>query len=368
MDALIEPVTGLVEALAAAALPADPSLGSGTVGALVALRVLGGDAAAAEARTIELLETTAVGASWFAGIAGIGAAFDVLGEREWCEQLDEPLAEFLEVATPLVPRYDLGDGWLGVARYFAARPPTALARRALARTIELMQAAAAPLGDGLAWREPDGRFDLGAAHGLAGAIDVLAELTAAQVPGAAELCAAAARALLGQRLGPAHDGPLPTHAGEPVPARLAWCYGDLGASLALVAAGDALGDASLRDVGFDAAGWAASLAPDGPAHRVVDAGLCHGAAGVGHLFQRLWYASKRDRFRDAARAWFERAVAMRTPGEGIGGFTAFEPSPPAPVAHDIADVSFLTGTAGIALALAGAAGDDRAFGAVRALL
>jgi lantibiotic biosynthesis protein len=65
-------------------------------------------------------------------------------------------------------------------------------------------------------------------------------------------------------------------------------------------------------------------------------------------------------FRDAARSWFERALAMRRPGEGIAGFTT--PRPRAPGVDDtLQDESapeVLDGVLGVALALLAGLGDD----------
>ena len=87
---------------------------------------------------------------------------------------------------------------------------------------------------------------------------------------------------------------------------------------------------------------------------VVDAGLCHGAAGLGHLFNRLYQATDEPKLADAARYWFGRALEMRSPGSAGAGFSALlEPHSklwrPEP--------GFLTGAAGVGLALLAATSD-----------
>ena len=85
---------------------------------------------------------------------------------------------------------------------------------------------------------------------------------------------------------------------------------------------------------------------------VVDGGLCYGAAGVGHLFNRLFQATGERRFSAAARFWFERTLAMRHPNKGIAGFVAYQPRPNRPnEPRWIAAPGILQGAAGIALAL-----------------
>jgi hypothetical protein len=87
---------------------------------------------------------------------------------------------------------------------------------------------------------------------------------------------------------------------------------------------------------------------------VVDAGLCHGAAGLAHIFNRFYQATAEPIFKEAALSWFGRALAYRRPGAGVGGFGAVRPGPgdervwsPEP--------GFLEGAAGVGLALLGAA-------------
>src|SRR5262245_54905738 len=55
---------------------------------------------------------------------------------------------------------------------------------------------------------------------------------------------------------------------------------------------------------------------------VIDAGLCHGAAGLAHIFHRLHRATGDVRLAGAARRWFARTLEMRHSRRGFGGFLA----------------------------------------------
>jgi len=70
-------------------------------------------------------------------------------------------------------------------------------------------------------------------------------------------------------------------------SRLAWCYGDLGISVAIWHASQALGR---KDWGKGAVNILLHSAKrrDLKENGVVDAGLCHGTAGISHIFNRMY--------------------------------------------------------------------------------
>ena len=134
-------------------------------------------------------------------------------------------------------------------------------------------------------------------------------------------------------------------------ARSAWCYGDPGISAALLCAAHWAKDASLEREAIQIALRAAQRPPERCG--VVDAPLCHGAAGLAHLYNRMFQGTGDPRFLEAARTWFERALQMRREGEGIGGYATWRPAE----GGWFTDPSFLSGATGVALALVAAATD-----------
>jgi hypothetical protein len=91
---------------------------------------------------------------------------------------------------------------------------------------------------------------------------------------------------------------------------------------------------------------------------VVDCGLCHGAAGVGHLFNRLFQATGDEALREASRRWFAGTLEMRQADHAIAGFPAKKPDPERPgEALWVAEPGLLEGAAGVALALLAATTD-----------
>ena len=203
---------------------------------------------------------------------------------------------------------------------------------------------------------PSGYFNLGVAHGVPGVIGLLGGMCAAGVAAAParRLLDGAVAWLLAQKLGPdaascfAYNvGPGSTLA----PTRLAWCYGDLGIAATLFATAEAVGAAEWREEALKIGLAAAARAAQPPeVTGTKDYGLCHGAAGIGHLFNRLYQGSGDPRFREAAQVWFERALAAAKPGTGIGGYLALLSGENEQLEWR-PDPGFLTGVAGIGLAL-----------------
>jgi hypothetical protein len=86
---------------------------------------------------------------------------------------------------------------------------------------------------------------------------------------------------------------------------------------------------------------------------IIDAGLCHGAAGVAHIYNRIYQVTGETRVLTEARARYAQLVAMRT-ADGYGGYQSYHhrdatDGPRDPTWHD--DARLLTGSAGIGLAM-----------------
>jgi hypothetical protein len=265
--------------------------------------------------------------------------------------------------------HDLISGFTGLGVYALERDVDAAGDALVASVIAALAAGAEPAREGgVAWRtpaamlndvaavqHPHGVLDLGMAHGAGGVIGFLAAACVDGACGAAGPLLDAAMTWLvaqaqsgGSSMFPAWhgDGPQPGHT------RLAWCYGDTGLACALLAAGRARRRPDWEATAIHAARHAASRSFE--SSLVVDAGLCHGAAGLGHLFNRLWQATGEPELRDAAGRWFARTLAMRGAG-GCGGYLAFEAG--RGDAGRYTDHGFLGGGIGIALALLAAATD-----------
>lgn len=342
-------------------------------------------------RTIETLSAASMGAALHGGLAGIGWITEhvqtLLGapppsdEDDGNVAVDAALHRALET-TPWPRGHDLVGGLAGIGVYALERAQRPSGMALLERVVVCLDGLAEPgapagrcfripserLPPAMRAHFPHGTLDLGMAHGAPGVIALLARAhaagAAAETMRARALAEDAARWVLAQRLPPELDAcfvsrlaagaaPGADAGGEEatMPARSAWCYGDPGVAVALLLAGRLLDMPAWEEAALVAARKAAvrSFA----ATKVTDAGLCHGAAGLAHVFQRLFQATGEVLFRDAARSWIDRILDMRRPGTGIAGFSSWAQDPATGSTESVwrEDASLLTGATGIALAL-----------------
>ncbi len=268
--------------------------------------------------------------------------------------------------------YDLIQGLVGMGVYALERLPRPGAERCLRRVVARLSELAELQAGTAAWRIPadlvppdrrdwfpQGFFFTGVAHGAAGVISLLSAAHAAGVE-ARPLLDAAVRWLLAQRLPPGAGSAFSYETAPevvpgapfPRPTRLAWCHGDPGISAALLGAARRAGEPAWER---EALGLArAAAARSGSEKSIADAGLCHGSGGLLHLFNRMYQATGDPALGDAARFWFDRTLALRRPGEGVAGFLSWEIDAQGN-SGGLAAPGFLTGAAGIGLALLAAA-------------
>jgi hypothetical protein len=285
------------------------------------------------------------------GLAELDAAVTRLAHRRAAQALARiqagRLASFAE--------YDVFCGLTGLGALLLRRAPT---HSATERVLTALVALARPLtvdGDTLPgwWVDHDphrrqspefrgGHLNFGAAHGITGPLALLSlaarhgTLVNGQLDAIRGICDWLDA---WQQNGPA--GPWwPEHltldelrtgrCGQPRPARPSWCYGTPGITRAGQLAAIALGD-HLRQAAYEQALLACLDDPTQQA-RLVDTGLCHGHAG---LFQTVWRAAT-----DATTS----DLRTRLPQLADSLLRAARTS-------ELTDPSFLTGSAGIALAL-----------------
>jgi lantibiotic modifying enzyme len=281
------------------------------------------------------------------------------------EAVDAALGGFL-AQSPWKGDFDLVNGVVGFGAYALERLPHPAAVNLLGRIVDCLEESATKAAPGLTWwtnplwlprhlrkNYPKGYFNLGLAHGVPGIIALLGAACAAGVNAhkARAMLVQAVNWLLAQEIRIGDWVGFPPWIEPDVPPgknRLAWCYGDLGIAIALLGAARSAGERVWEERALAIAHRAARCPMDQAS--IQDAGLCHGAAGAGHLFHRLYRATGDAALGDASRYWFRQTLAMREPGRGIAGYAAWWNSEDG-YTKWVNEPGFLLGAAGIGLAL-----------------
>jgi hypothetical protein len=299
-------------------------------------------------------------------------------EAAEASDVDEALLEPLG-APEWHESYDLVRGLVGQGVYFLECLPGEAARRGLAHIVRHLAAMAERTDRGITWHTPSeflsdwqrdvspaGYYNLGMAHGIPGVIGLLTLIAqrAAEIPETSALLRDSVTWLLASRqpytVGSYYRAWLPaSEEPQPVKSRTAWCYGDPGPAVALILSSSALEEPTLSDVGLEI--LLATCRGSNAERDVIDAILCHGTSGLMHLYNRMGQRLDNDALREAAVSWLERTLEFHAPGKHIGGFARNVPRPDRDSRDDWMwdpAAGFLSGTAGIGLALVAAVSDD----------
>ncbi len=275
--------------------------------------------------------------------------------------LDESFIEGI-LTTPWQGHYDLVYGLAGLGCYALDHPDRGTAIVITEKIVEHFDTLVVERDGGLTWwtpphltgreiakRCPDGYYDLGVAHGVAGALGMLARACGAgiAVPRARRLVEGAVRWLQAQKRPDERGSTFPAYLGPhgANSCRSAWCYGDPGIAAILLLAARAVGNATWEREAIAIALHDCDRQEEETG--IVDAEFCHGAAGLGHIYNRLYQATGESRFAHASRRWFGRTLDFRRPGEGVAGYLSWWPE----VKEWHAQYDLLNGAAGIGLAL-----------------
>jgi lantibiotic modifying enzyme len=129
-------------------------------------------------------------------------------------------------------------------------------------------------------------------------------------------------------------------------SRLAWCYGDLTIGYILYQAGEVFSDENLKE-------FALNILVSTTERRTVeqstifDCGICHGSAGLVHIYNKLWRSIHLDTFKQTRDFWLKRTLDMLEETDWNKGYNRYLPNTDS---YEPAN-SFLDGSAGIGLVL-----------------
>lgn len=301
------------------------------------------------------------------GLAGVGWIMEHLVQNDFVEadtdEILESLDPFLHNAMIYdieKGNYDFLHGAVGCGAYFLSRLGKKEAEGYLKELVDHMdkiKQTFADKNDAIAWRSVldhetgmEG-FNLSLSHGLASIIVFLAKLREKGIytEKVSPLLDGAIRYMLAYKLDTSKfQSNFPSWIGEdysPAHSRLAWCYGDLGIGAALWQAAQSTGNKEWEDVALKTL-LHSTCRKDVRENVVIDAGLCHGSAGIAHIYNRMYQHTGVAAFKESALYWLEQTLKMATHEDGYGGYKAWHTEK---YGGWLAEPGLLEGVAGIGL-------------------
>jgi len=117
--------------------------------------------------------------------------------------------------------------------------------------------------------------------------------------------------------------PLSLDNGESIiKSRLAWCYGDLGIAVALWQAGEVLDDLVLCSKAIEIFKYCA-YRRDVNGEFIMDAGICHGSAGIAMMFNYMHWKTGEKLFLDAYNYWLSTTLDLGKFPDGFCGYKKY---------------------------------------------
>lgn len=105
-------------------------------------------------------------------------------------------------------------------------------------------------------------------------------------------------------------------------SRLAWCYGDLGIANTYWLAGESFNKDVWKKEAINI-GLHASKRRDILENNVMDAGFCHGTAGIAHIFNKFYQRTHLQEFDEARWYWLEKTLEFANFEDGLAGYKKY---------------------------------------------
>jgi lantibiotic modifying enzyme len=303
------------------------------------------------------------------GLAGIGWSIELLAQNEF---IDADTNDVLESLDPYLHKamiydiqnknYDFLHGAVGNGTYFLSRLASPNAKNYVSELVDELEKTSETDDDGSRkWKsvlnreEGNEGYNLSLSHGLASIIAFLGKAVEAGInkEKSSMLLNGAVQYLLKHKLDRTKfnsNFPSWIDIKEPDqlhPSRLAWCYGDLGVALSLWHTAKSAGNKEWEKIAAEVLLDSTSR-KDVKENSVIDAGLCHGAAGIMHIYNRAYQYTGNDTFKETTLYWAEHTLKMATHEDGYAGYKAWHTEK---YGGWLAEAGFLEGVSGIGLSL-----------------
>ena len=305
--------------------------------------------------------------TFYSGISGMAWTFEHLERHGFLEQ---GISSFLEDLEPYLlscmerdfgmENYDFLHGGLGIGYYFISSQKKN--HKAITLLLDCLEGTAEKISkDCWKWisvldRETKMKgYNISLSHGMSSIVASMVKLIKMHPEfseRAKSILSNTVSYIMQQQLTQPAGSYFPSHSLENEDifaarnSRLAWCYGDLGVTQALLQAADVLQDSNLAYAAEKILLYNCER-KDLTKSGVLDAGVCHGAAGIAHIFQKIYQKNRNITFQETANYWFEKTLEMARFDNGVAGFKQWN----RPDSNWIDNYSLLEGVIGIACCL-----------------
>jgi lantibiotic biosynthesis protein len=307
------------------------------------------------------------------GLAGIGWTIEHLSKNGFLKlDTNSLIGNFDELLYSCmlqyirVRNYDYFHGALGIGVYFLNRTSCKKSNRYISNLVDELEKISTIFPYGIAWEsntsiDDEGCFNLSLSHGLASIISILTRVYRANIN------SEKTRSLISNAIDylihfkrdtydsgyifPAFVSKIGIHDNSK--GRLSWCYYDLGISVALWNAGQTFNNESWKQEAVNTLLSTTNIQDINKAG-VMDAGLCHGATGIAHIYNRVYNYTGIENFKNSAIYWFQQSLKMDGFKDGLVGYKTCRPLELGGLQNDY---SFIEGIAGIGLAMISAVSD-----------
>ncbi len=325
-------------------------------------------------RAVEMINNGFSYPTFCTGIAGACWVLEVLKEEEFIELDEDILSSDLDAYLLTAMRedikkenYDFLHGAMGYGYYFLKRYQNTTTQKSkdiykkhIEELIQSLQQSSKENDYGVWWdsvlRKEEGLVgcNLSLSHGISSTINFLSRLAAyddfrEQVN---ILIQPTVKYLLHcKNKDVSLTSRFPNWILEETPAdgnsRLAWCYGDLGVGISLLRAAEVLKDNALFEEALEVLIYSTER-KDLTEAGIADAGICHGAFGVMHIYNYLYRKTEKTQFKEAADFWAEKALQFGNHKNGYAGYMVWRG---AEEEKWRPEVSLLEGITGIGLSI-----------------
>ncbi|WP_103866047.1 lanthionine synthetase C family protein [Aquimarina sp. I32.4] len=325
-------------------------------------------------KTIELINNGFSYPTFCAGISGACWALEILKEEEFIEldddflssELDSYLLEAMR-ADIKIAYFDFLHGAIGYGYYFLKRYQNAASEASkkiyktyLDELITALKKTSKENEQGVWWQSVLDKekgivgCNLGLSHGISSTVNFLARIAVYDefYEDVIELVQKTAYYILSYKtndttLTAMYPNWIVENNKTDDPSRLAWCYGDLGIGISLLKAAEVLKDTRLYNEAINTLKHSTKRRNLDEAG-VKDAGICHGAYGILHMYTYLYKKTKEDVFKEASDFWMQQALDIGVHDDGYAGYKVWRG---VETEKWISEVNLLEGVAGIGLTM-----------------